>query len=120
MNNMKKIVVVLIFLISVILPSCTTDTSGYKSELVSRKWIAELSGGATVNLEFAENIAKLEMRNADKKVEIKGRYVADDETFVIFVPEISQNYSFTYLPKGEKLDVSYNGYTITLENHNKY
>jgi hypothetical protein len=116
MNNMKKIVVVLIFLISVILSSCTTDTSGYKNELVSRKWYTELKGGATINLEFSEDIAKLKMKNADKKVEIKGRYVADNETFVIFVPEISQNYSFTYLPKGNNLDITYNGYTITLEN----
>ncbi len=116
---MKKFVVVLIFMISIIFSSCTTDISGYKNELVTRKWYTELSGGATVNLEFSEDIAKLEMKNADKKVEIKGRYVADDETFVIFVPEISQNYSFTYLQKGEKLDVTYNGYTITLENYNK-
>ena len=113
---MKKIVVVLIFLISVILSSCTTDTSGYKNELVSRKWYTELKGGATINLEFSEDIAKLKKKNADEKVEIKGRYVADNETFVIFVPEISQNYCFTYLPKGNNLDITYNGYTITLEN----
>ncbi len=117
---MKKFVVVMIFVISIIFCSCTTDTSGYKNELVSRKWRAELDGGATVELGFSENDAELVMENADKKTKISGRYVADNETFVIFVPEISQNYSFSYLPKGEKLNLTYNGYTITLENCNNH
>ena len=35
--------------------------------------------------------------------------------FVIFVPEISQNYGFEYTPKGDTLELKYGEYTITLE-----
>lgn len=84
------------------------------NELTSSKWKAKLEGGAEINLKFDGNIAELKISNSGKSTEIKGDYIADQSSFVIFMPEVSQNYSFDYTPKGNKLDLSYNNNTITL------
>lgn len=111
---MKKFVVALLILFSFILCSCTANTSGYIYELTSSKWTANLDGGAELELEFDNDTAYLYIQNAEKYSKIEGKYIADETTFVIFVPEISTNYIFNYKPKGNTLDLSYNGNTITL------
>ena len=112
---MKKLVVLLSVFLCFLFCSCTTDTSGYKNELTSRTWSAKLDGGAEVKLSFNGNAVTLYLKSYDKTTKIEGKYVADDKSFVIFAPEISQNYTFEYKPKGENLDLKYNGSTITLK-----
>ncbi|MGN0491329.1 hypothetical protein [Ruminococcus sp.] len=112
---MKKIVAVILISVCFVFSSCTTDNSGYVNELVSSKWEAKLEGGAEVNLEFDEDTAVLKINNLGKSTEIKGSYIADENSFVIFMPEVAQNYTFAYTPKGDKLDLSYNDSTITLK-----
>ena len=114
MRILKKIVAVLLISLCFVFSACTTDTSGYIKELISSKWEKTLEGGAEINLEFYENTAVLKINNSGKSTEIKGEYIADRSSFVIFMPEVSQNYSFDYTPKGNKLDLSYNNNTITL------
>lgn len=115
MRILKKIVAVILISVCFVFSSCTTDTSGYVNELVSSKWEAKLEGGAEVNLEFDEDTAVLKINNSGKSTEIKGSYIADENSFVIFMPEVAQNYTFNYTPKGNKLDLSYNDSTITLK-----
>ncbi len=67
-----------------------------------------------MSLEFDEDTAVLKINNSGKSTEIKGDYIADQSSFVIFMPEVSQNYSFDYTPKGNKLDLTHNNNTITL------
>lgn len=112
---MKKFVVTILMLCCLTLCSCTADTSGYSRELTSSEWSARLDGGAEVKLEFTDSNACFSISNANKKTEIKGKYIVDESTFVIFVPDISMNYSFDYTPKGKTLDLTYNGNTITLD-----
>lgn len=50
-----------------------------------------------------------------QRPEISGKCVIDDSNIVIFVPSLSLNYGFEYLPKGDELDLTYGGGTITLE-----
>ncbi len=114
MRILKKIVAVILISICFVFSSCTTDTSGYVNELVSSKWEAKLEGGAEVNLEFSEDSAVFKISNSGKSTEIKGSYIADENSFVIFMPEVAQNYTFGYTPKGDTLDLSYNKNTITL------
>lgn len=114
MRILKKIVAVLLISVCFVFSACTTDTSGYVNELKSSKWEVELEGGAELKLEFDEDTAVLKINNSGKSTEIKGNYVADEGSFVIFVPEVAQNYTFEYTPKGNKLDLSYNSNTITL------
>lgn len=112
---MKKFVAVFILLISFVFSACTADTSGYVHELTSAKWKANLEGGVELELEFDKNTALLKIDNSDKSVKIKGRYLASEKSFIIFMPEIAQNYTFDYLPMGEKLNVTYNGRTVTFD-----
>lgn len=114
MRILKKLVAVLLISVCFVLSACTTDTSGYVNELKSSKWAVKLDGGAELNLEFDEDTAVLKINNSGKSTEIKGRYIADENSFVIFMPEVSQNYTFGYTPKGDTLDLSYNKNTITL------
>lgn len=112
---MKKLVVLLSVFLCFLFCACTTDTSGYKNELTSRTWSAKLDGGAEAKLSFNGDTATLHIKSFDKTTELVGKYVADDKSFVIFVPEILQNYTFEYTPKGKNLDLKYNGCTITLK-----
>lgn len=114
---MKKIVALFYLIICIMLCSCTQNTSGYSYELTSSKWHKTLDGGAEVSLTFDNDTANLSINNADKSTQIKGKFIADNETFVIFVPELSQNYSFKYKPKGNALDLIYNSNTITLDKY---
>lgn len=114
MRILKKIVAVLIISVCFVFSACTTDTSGYVNELKSSKWTAKLEGGAEVNLEFSEDTAILKIQNSDITTEIEGSYIADQNSLVIFMPDVAQNYTFTYTPKGNKLDLTYNNSTITL------
>ncbi len=114
MRILKKIVAVLLISVCFVFSACTTDTSGYAYELISSKWETKLEGGAEVNLEFCKDSAVIKISNSGKSTEIKGSYIADEDSFVIFMPEVAQNYTFDYTPKGDKLDLSYNDSTITL------
>ncbi|MEE1219984.1 MAG: hypothetical protein U0L20_08690 [Ruminococcus sp.] len=112
---MKKLVILLCILFSCLFSSCSTDTSGYVYELTSESWKAELDGGGKLSLEFDENYAVMNLENGGTKTVIKGEYVADDKMFIIFMPEISRNYAFEYIPKGNTLDLVYNNALITLK-----
>lgn len=112
---MKKFVAGFLILISILLCSCTTDTSGTVYELTSEKWQAKLEGGAVMTLEFSGDTASLKVSNADKSSDISGKYIADDKSFIIFMPAISQNYEFEYVPKGKKLELSYGNNAVIFE-----
>lgn len=115
---MKKFVVVLIFLLSFLFCSCTANTSGYSAELTQNKWSAKLKNGTDVNLYFENDTACLRIKSEKEVAEIKGKYAVDDKTFVIFVPNIKQNYSFGYVPYGKNLELSYKGSKIKLQSKN--
>lgn len=113
-NFMKKLVVLLMLFLCFLFCSCTADTSGYKSELTSRAWSAKLQGGAEAKLSFSGDKATFSLKSNNTTACIEGKYIADEHSFVIFMPDISQNYTFEYTPKGENLELKYNGSTITL------
>ncbi len=111
---MKKFVAVISIFFCLIFCSCTADTSGYKNELTSKCWSAELEGGAQAELSFNGDTAALSLKSGEETAKIEGRYIADDKTLVIFMPEIAQNYTFEYTPKGNTLELKYNGNAITM------
>lgn len=113
---MKKLVAVLIIISSVILLcSCSADTSGYRTELTSQKWVSEAEGGATAQLSFNNDIAELVMNSGNLQRRISGKYILDDKTLVIFVPEISYNYKFGYSTSCNTMELDYNGKKIKFE-----
>lgn len=116
---MKDFVVLVCFLIALFFCGCSADTSGYKYELTSNEWNAQLEGGGSAELEFDNGTASLTLSNGELSRTIKGRYIADNSSFVIFVPELKFNYSFEYTPKGNTLDLVYNSNTLTLKRSEK-
>lgn len=111
---MRYFVLAVSFLMILLISGCSSDTSGYVAELTSDSWSAELEGGGVVSLSFDGGFACLDLHSNNLNQQINGRFIADDSSFVIFMPEISQNYSFDYVTKGNSLELSYNNYTITL------
>lgn len=110
---MKKcIVVILVLTYSLILCSCSADTSGYVNELTEFVWIAETKGGAKAELLFEKDKAFLTLESGNTKKVISGKYVADEESFVIFVPELYYNYKFDYVPSCNTLKLIYNDMTV--------
>ena len=114
---MKKFVaaIIIICISMSTLCGCGTKSQGYYAELTQSKWAAELDGGCKVSLAFVEDNACLTIENADMKTEIKGKTIADEHSFVVFMPEIAQNYGFEYTPKGSTLELTFEGNTITLK-----
>lgn len=102
---------------------CTQSSPGYKNELISSSWSANLTGGAQLSLDFEEAdgdlYANLSITNASKKAEISGQCLLDEESFVIFDSSVCQNYAFDFVPKGKTLELSYNGKSITLQKNDK-
>lgn len=114
---MKKFVALLCIMTSFVLCSCTVDTSGYSYELISSSWEKNLEGGGRVELSFEEDNASLILENGSLKKEIRGKYIADENSFVIFSSELSRNYKFDYIPSGNSLELTYNNMKLTLNSH---
>lgn len=116
MKNLKKIVLSLIIIsYALFLCGCKTVKQGAVHEMTGFSWHASLKSGAEVDLSFDNDHAFLDIKSGGKKVVISGKYLAGEDEFVIFAPDKSQNYGFSYTPRGECLDLKLNGKTITLK-----
>ena len=73
-----------------------------------------LTGGGEASLSFSEDRAELIMSSGGEREVIEGEYIADGSAFVIFDKQIFRNYSFTYVPHGEKLELTFEGGTIEM------
>ena len=111
---MRKILIIFVFFF-VLLCGCTKSSSGSIDELCDYSWSKTLDGGAKIRLSFEGDDACLTVDSAGESIEIAGRCVVDESNIVIFVPSLSLNYGFEYLPLGDELELSYEGDTITLE-----
>ena len=118
---MKKLVisVLIILLIIITLSGCETAPKGNIVELTDYSWQTTLDSGAEITLNFDDNRASFNIKNGEKTVNISGRYLADETEFVIFMPEIKQNYGFEYTPRGSMLDIKHDGKTITMKKRSK-
>lgn len=115
---LKKFVILLLsFLLAAVLllSGCETAPDGCAHELTDHSWQTSLESGATVSLDFSGEYACLKIQSGDEAVKISGKYLAGESELVIFMPEIYQNYGFEYTPRGNFLDLSYEGKTITLK-----
>ena len=116
---MKKLVILLVLSAVMLFCGCTQNAPSPQNELTSSRWAATLEDGAEVKLEFFgepdDLSAGFEITNAEKNVNISGDCLTDGKSFVIFDESVSQNFAFDYTPKGNTLDISYNGSTLTLQ-----
>lgn len=100
---------------AVVLGGCSSAPVGCQSELTGAAWRASLEGGAEVRLRFEDGAAHFRIENAGESADISGQYLVDAERFVIFVPEVGQNYAFDYTPKGDTLELRWEGGVLTLQ-----
>ena len=116
---MKKLVIFFVLSAFTLFCGCTQNAPSPQNELLSSRWAANLEGGAEVELHFygepGDLSAELKITNAGKSVNISGDCLTDSSSFVIFDETISQNFAFAYTPKGDTLDISCNGSTLTLQ-----
>ena len=117
---MKKIfksifAIVVMLLILITYTSCTTDTTGCVFELTSSHWSTEQKGGSYIILDFDEQKAYLTAKSSDDEIKISGRYVIDDNSFVIFNDYYSESFKFYYEVNGENLSLSYGEGAIVLK-----
>lgn len=110
---MKKFVAA--FLLLPLLCGCGMRQTGRAHELCARDWRITQRGGAQISLRFDGDNACFTVQNGGERTKIEGRYLATEKDFVIFVPQIAQNYRFSYIPRGKYLDLQYNGKTLTLK-----
>ena len=113
-KNMKKLVAALLLCVIFIFSGCSKSASGSVAELTQRRWSAKLDGGGEASLSFSEDRAELIMSNGGEREVREGEYIADGSAFVIFDKPVCRNYSFTYIPHGEKLELTFEGGTIEM------
>lgn len=111
---MKKTVAAMLGM-TVLFSGCAATPGGSVAELTQCNWSAELGGGGQVRLSFADDTAALVLENGGEQQEIAGHFVADESDLVIFDRDCARYYTFTYVPKGHALDLSYQGHTVTLQ-----
>lgn len=118
-KNMKKLVAALFLCMIIIFSGCSKSESGSVAELTQRRWSAELEGGGEASLSFSGERAELVLSSGGEREVIEGEYIADESAFVIFDKQIFRNYSFTYVPHGENLELTFEGGTIEMTADNE-
>ncbi len=113
-KKMKKAVGLFFICVIFIFCGCSKSASGSVAELTGRSWIAKLDGGGEARLSFNGERAKLTMSNGGEQEIIEGEFIADESEFVIFDKPICRNYSFTYVPYGDRLELSFEGNMIEM------
>ncbi len=111
---MKKKFVAALILLPLIFCGCETKQTGNVYELTRYSWQAKFENGGKVTLSFRGERASLTLKNGDEQDKIEGKVIADDSSFVIFDRDDAQNYGFEYVPRGEKLDLTFEGSTIEM------
>ncbi len=101
--------------ITILYASCTTDTTGYQYELTSSHWSAEEKGSSHMYLYFDDENAYLTAKSGNDEINIIGKYLADNESFVVFNTSYPENFKFYYELNGENLSLTYGDGTIVLK-----
>ena len=102
-------------LLSVICCGCSQRSFGNPAELTQYTWHAKRDGGGEITLKFNGETAALTLKNGGESATISGKLLADDTSFVIFDTALGQNYAFSYMPRGELLDLTFEGNTIEMK-----
>lgn len=111
---MKKKFVVALLLLPFLFCGCESRQRGNTYELTRYSWFAKFDNGGEVRLKFDGERASLTLKNGKEQDAVRGRFIADDTAFVIFDRDVSRNFAFDYVPRGEKLDLTFEGNTIEM------
>lgn len=94
---------------------CTqTEILQPADELKSGVWQTNDNFGKEIKLEFDGDNASIHINNDNIKKSISGIASIDDSTINISDSELCESFCFEYKLYGNKIDLIYNNYTITL------
>ncbi|MBQ3265565.1 MAG: hypothetical protein IJH07_07285 [Ruminococcus sp.] len=97
------------------LVSCTRIISSPADELRMYSWRGEAENGSTAALTFDDTDGSFVIENDDSSLTLSGLCFADDEKIIICDDESGQNYTFAYRLYGDRVELTYDGSTLTLD-----
>lgn len=114
MKNIKLLL--LVILCAFFICSCSTTIYSTYDELTLYKWSKTDDYGMVVTLCFNDSIGTFSVSAADgTKTEITGNTIGDSKCFTIADTNKKSTYTFEYTVYGNKIDLVYNGATISLD-----
>ncbi len=105
-----------VFMLIIIISSCTPVVKNTADEIRRNVWSAELKSGECVTLDFKEDDALFKILSKNKKtvLKIKGLCIIDKKKMMIFDSTDKENYVFDYKLKDDKLKLFYDSGELTL------
>ena len=115
-----KLKLIILFIIVILLTSCTQVIVDEADEIRLNKWSAELENSSTVTLDFDDDIARFKIKSKDKEANsiIKGLYAIDDKNIMIYNQDENEPYFFGYKINNNKLVLKYDGGSLALTRRN--
>ena len=113
---MKKLFAFVLCFSIVFLCACTQVSVCYADELKASKWHTQHSNGTEITLSFSDdNTAEIDIKGQkDITCNISGTCVVNEKSFVITDPTMVKNISIDYKLFGSRVELTYAGNTITL------
>ena len=102
----------------ILLTGCTRVIESPSDELRMYSWYAEFDNGNTASLSFEDEKAFFSAENEDFSLNLSGLSVMTDDRIIICDDNSRMNYTFGYELYGDRVELSCNGSTITLDKNN--
>ena len=112
-----KLFIPVILAAVMLLSSCTQRINGAADELRRFSWDRAAENGNFASLMFCETKAYLFLKTQDSELRIRGIGIADEERLLICDEASGMNYTFGYKLYGDRIELSINGGTITLDKY---
>ncbi len=111
----KLLVVLTAIGLCFLLSSCRTVVNSPADEIRLFNWSAALDNGSTATLRFKDTNAYLTVENEDVSLDIGGLCLLGDEKLTICDSATSVSFPFSYRLYGDRIELTWNGGTITLD-----
>lgn len=110
----KFFAIILLTASIMLLSACVQRIESSADELRMYRWEAKSDNDSLVNLYFEDVNARLEIKNLDHTLTIGGLCAADENRMIICDEESGIHYTFGYQLYGDRVELSSNGSTLTL------
>ena len=99
----------------IMLASCIKTINSPADELQMYSWSGESENGTVVSLTFDGSNGDLNIEYyGDSDLKISGLCIVSDDSLIICDEVSGANYTFNYTLHGDRVELSYNGSTLTL------
>ena len=112
---MRKTLLIIPLLLCILLSSCVPAVETPADELRQYTWSAEAENGKTATLRFDDTTATLTVESDDFTLNLSGLCVLTDERLTICDRATSVNHTLSSILHGDRVELSYNSGTISLQ-----